>query len=368
MAYNQISFGSRGSDVAELQKRLNQEGYSLAVDGEFGKETNKAVKDYQKRNGLVVDGIVGQNTWASLLKSPAATPGDSTGKEVLSGVSDETYDLLAQLEKGYDPSDEVDAAAALRDSIQQLKPDAYVPGFQEELEQLYQRMLAGEKFSYDPEQDAAYRNYARLYQRGGQAAMADTLGQAAALTGGYDSTYAQTAAQQSYNAYMQQLTALLPELEAQALQRKKADDQALVQQYETLLQRQQAEQLAWEAVYEQWLEEMESAEAGYQDAYKRDYDAYKLMLDYFADKADKEQKASGGATVNSGKTEPANKAQESLSSRAAESLERAVSNYIKAGQNDAALALAQQYAPRMTPAQKKRFTALLEIGGLTWDT
>ena len=97
MAYNQSSFGSRGSDVTELQKRLNENGYDLAVDGQFGKETQKAVRDYQKKKGLVVDGIVGKNTWASLLSSPAATPGDSTGKEILSGVSDETYDILATL-------------------------------------------------------------------------------------------------------------------------------------------------------------------------------------------------------------------------------------------------------------------------------
>ena len=364
MAYNQISFGSRGSDVTELQKRLNENGYDLAVDGQFGKETQKAVRDYQKKKGLVVDGIVGKNTWASLLSSPAATPGDSTGKEILSGVSDETYDILAELEKGYDPSDEVDLAEALRDSIADLKPGAYVPGFQEELEQLYQQLMERQDFTYDPNRDAAFQNYARLYQRGGQAAMADTLGQAAALTGGYDSTYAQQAGQQAYNAYMQQLTALIPELEQQALARRQAGDKALAQQYEAVLQRQEQEKADWEAAYEAWLQEWEKAEAGYQDAYKKDFDLYKLLLDYYTDKAKQEQKASDGATVNSGTTKPAEKEQPSLSSKAAESLERAMGNYLKAGDSESALALASRYADRMTPAQKKKFTALFEKNGV----
>lgn len=366
MAYNQISFGSRGRDVTELQERLNREGYSLTVDGEFGKETQKAVRDYQKKKGLVVDGIVGKNTWESLLSAPSATPGDTTGKDILSGVSDETYDILAELEKGYDPSDEVDLAAALRDSIEGMKPGDYVPGFQEELEELYRQLLERRQFSYDPSADAAYQNYAKLYQQAGHAAMSDTLGQAAALTGGYDSTYAQSAAQQAYNAYMQQLTALLPELEQQALRRHQAGTDALTGQYEAVLQRQAQEKADWEAAYEAWLKEWEAAESGYQDAYKKDYDLYKLLLDYYTDKAKQEQKASDGATVNSGEVKPVEKQQESLSSKAAESLERAIGNYLKSGDSAAALALAEQYAPRMTPAQKKKFAALLEKSGVAW--
>ena len=45
--YNQISYGSKGSDVTELQKLLNQNGYSLDTDGIYGSTTLAAVKDYQ---------------------------------------------------------------------------------------------------------------------------------------------------------------------------------------------------------------------------------------------------------------------------------------------------------------------------------
>ena len=67
--YNQIGYGSQGSDVTELQKLLNSNGYTLDVDGVFGDQTLSAVKDYQQKNSLDVDGIVGNNTWGALTKA-----------------------------------------------------------------------------------------------------------------------------------------------------------------------------------------------------------------------------------------------------------------------------------------------------------
>lgn len=56
-----VKLGSKGQDVKLLQTRLN-----LQVDGIFGPITDEAVRDFQKKNGLVVDGIVGENTWQKL--------------------------------------------------------------------------------------------------------------------------------------------------------------------------------------------------------------------------------------------------------------------------------------------------------------
>ncbi|MFA7121304.1 MAG: peptidoglycan DD-metalloendopeptidase family protein [Bacilli bacterium] len=54
--------GSNGQSVKELQKRLNQLGYNLIVDGMFGRKTKKAVLDFQNKNNLIIDGIVGKET------------------------------------------------------------------------------------------------------------------------------------------------------------------------------------------------------------------------------------------------------------------------------------------------------------------
>lgn len=59
--------GSKGDDVVDLQEKLNALGYNCgSADGIFGSKTKSAVKAYQKAKGLVEDGIVGRNTWASL--------------------------------------------------------------------------------------------------------------------------------------------------------------------------------------------------------------------------------------------------------------------------------------------------------------
>lgn len=365
MTYSSVSYGSTGSDVTELQKKLNENGYALEVDGVFGAATQKAVKDYQKKKGLTVDGIAGSETWGSLLKASSSPTGTTTGKQVLSGVSDETYDRLAALEQGYSPSDEVLSALAEQQSVAALRPGEYSSSFAQEIEALYDQLASRQGFVYDPNQDAAYRRYAQLYQRGGQAAMEDTLGQAAALTGGYGSTYAQTAAQQAYNDYMQQLMALIPELEANARDSYDAQGQAMQELYQAALDRQSQEEQAWETAYKAWQDSADRAAEQYDTLYQQDYNAYKTMLSYLADKAAAEQKASDGAKANSGATAAAAEKKASLSSTAGESLERAMGNYLKAGDTDAALALAGQYAARMTPAQKKRFTALFEKYGVT---
>lgn len=57
-----LKVGSYGNDVKWLQEMLNFRGYGLVVDGQFGSATKKAVEDFQKKNKLSVDGIVGPVT------------------------------------------------------------------------------------------------------------------------------------------------------------------------------------------------------------------------------------------------------------------------------------------------------------------
>lgn len=69
--YPLIRKGSRNNFVYLLQFILNnQYGYKLAVDGIFGTGTENAVRQFQQNNGLSVDGIVGNNTWKTLLVLP----------------------------------------------------------------------------------------------------------------------------------------------------------------------------------------------------------------------------------------------------------------------------------------------------------
>lgn len=73
------------------------------------------------------------------------------------------------------------------------------------------------KFEYDLNGDMLYNQYKDQYTTQGKMAMMDTMGQAAALTGGYGNSYAQTVGQQTYQGYLQQLNDKVPELYQLAL-------------------------------------------------------------------------------------------------------------------------------------------------------
>lgn len=61
--------GSTGDDVKDLQQKLASFGYSTGpIDGSFGNVTEAAVMQYQKDKNLVVDGVVGNQTWTSIEK------------------------------------------------------------------------------------------------------------------------------------------------------------------------------------------------------------------------------------------------------------------------------------------------------------
>ena len=49
-----------------MQTQLNKKGYKLTVDGIAGPKTKGALKKYQLKAGLVVDGLCGKNTWKAL--------------------------------------------------------------------------------------------------------------------------------------------------------------------------------------------------------------------------------------------------------------------------------------------------------------
>ena len=368
--YTMVAYGSQGGAVKQLQNELNKRGYTLDEDGIFGKKTRAAVRDYQKKNGLtMVDVIAGDETWGSLLSAPTAAEQEAQAAAAAKAarpraeVTAATAKRLQELEKGYTPSDEVTAAQAYRDSVAALEPGAYQSRFEERLQALYDRIAGREAFDYEPEEDEAYQRYARLYAARGAAAMEDTLGKAAALTGGYGSSYAQSAGQQAYNGYLQELAALVPELRQAALAEYQQEGKALQEQYSLLHAQEKADYDRWQDEKADWQKLLAAAQAEYEDAGSRDQKLYQTMLGYFSDKAEQERKlsASGARLIDSGESYGGG---ESLSSTAAESLQRAIRNYLKRGNGDLAQALAAQYRPRMTPAQRQQFDKLLGQYGL----
>lgn len=225
MAYQQVSYGSRGSDVAELQKKLNENGYQLDVDGVFGSKTKSAVQDYQRKNSLDVDGIAGEKTWGSLNKVQ-----DAGGEDAY-----------------------VEAVQKLQQSQKQMPQ--YSASYDDQMNELFQKIMNREKFSYNPNSDAMYQQYRDLHMQQGQQAMQDTMGQAAGLTGGYGSSYSQNAGQQAYHAYLQQLNEVVPELYGEAAERYEREGDALYNQYAMLGDLRDTEYGRYQDAYDRYMQE-----------------------------------------------------------------------------------------------------------------
>ena len=88
-----------------------------------------------------------------------------------------------------------------------------------------------EQFQYDPSTDPLWQAMKDQYTHQGQRAMQDTLGQAAGLTGGYNSSYAQSVGQQQFNEYLTKLNAQLPGVYDRARSAYDAETQNLFNLY-----------------------------------------------------------------------------------------------------------------------------------------
>lgn len=95
-------YGSRGQEVINIQSKLYNWGYySGPVDGIYGYNTYKAVRLFQQKNGLKVDGVAGPETLAALGLPTGQTTGQTTGGGGGSGTSwNKDLNLLAHLVHG----------------------------------------------------------------------------------------------------------------------------------------------------------------------------------------------------------------------------------------------------------------------------
>lgn len=92
-------------------------------------------------------------------------------------------------------------------------------------------------FKYDLDNDALYQQYKDQYIQQGKTAMQDTIGQASAMTGGYANSYAQTVGNQAYQAQLQNLNDVVPELYQMAYNQYRDNKNDLLNEYNLLSDR-----------------------------------------------------------------------------------------------------------------------------------
>lgn len=209
----------------------------------------------------------------------------------MSGVSDYTRSKLNGLEGGYTPSGSVQAAQAYLEQVKASKPGAYQSRWDDELTSLYDQIRNRKKFSYDMGTDPLYQQYREQYQRLGRLAMQDTMGQAAALTGGYGSTYGEQVGQQAYNAYLQNLNDIVPQLQQQAYQRYQDEGTDLYNQYSLVKGRDDTDYGRYRDTVSDYYSDLSDARSAYNSERSLDQSQWETMLNYWAQKADNENAA-----------------------------------------------------------------------------
>lgn len=251
-------------------------------DYDTGGRTNAEIKELQKTLGVTADGIWGPETQSAYEKSVTpdqygVTPsqytqyGKATDQAIMSpedyaksvlntagyaqtsdpGLQAYYHDQNEQLRSGYDYSGGAGGDAYIKllptpGSYQAAEAPSFSSAYTQDVadlwdavknygsfnysnQNLYQqaldKVINREDFSYDAATDPLYSQYRKEYTREGDRAMEDTLGAAAAMSGGRASSWANTAAAQARNYYAAQMTDKIPELYQLALQKYLAEAQ-----------------------------------------------------------------------------------------------------------------------------------------------
>lgn len=176
--------------------------------------------------------------------------------------------------KEYQQSQGVQNAQQALQDHQQKKPGDYQSKYQQQIEELYGKINNRPKFQYDVNEDALYQSMAQRYQQQGKQAMMDTMGQAAALTGGYGSSYGQSVGQQTYQGYLQSLADLVPDYYNMALQAYNAEGDDLYQRYAMAMQQEGQDYDRWQDANSAYLQELARLQGVYESERSFDYNKW----------------------------------------------------------------------------------------------
>lgn len=295
----------------------------------------------------------------------------------------------------YVASDLVNQAQAALQAHLSNAPGAYQSQWQAQMDEIMNAYRNREDFQYDLDSDALYQQYADQYALKGQLAMMDTMGQAAAMTGGYGNSYAATAGNQAYQSYLQQLNEVIPELSAMAYDRYKQEGEDMLTEYSLLSDRESSDYAKYQdklnkyytdldvlanrydserafdygsyqdqIAYDQWREEFDFQKGKYSDSLKAASDIY-TDGDYTGNPVVVDDETDGNVTTNDVPASIQNKASTFTNNNDLASYLDGVAaaGSITEEQADAL------YAEYMTPAQaslQNRTWKMVDDGGVNW--
>lgn len=213
-------------------------------------------------------------------KLTQTTLGRTGGQTVSQANNGQSYTGL-KATPSYTPSDNVFKAKQYLEQVSAGKPGDYNSNYKEQLSGLYEQIMNRPKFNYDLNGDMLYQQYKDQYQTAGKQAMQDTMGQAAALTGGYGSSYAATAGNQAYQGYLQKLNSIIPDLYDRAYSAYQDQGTALQNQYALTQNADALDYSRYQDRLNQWNTDRSFAQNAYDSEYSRDYAGYQDAVNQY---------------------------------------------------------------------------------------
>lgn len=176
--------------------------------------------------------------------------------------------------QSYVASDSVTKSKEYLENLNGTKPSDYQSDYSQAAKDAMNTLLNRKDFQYDVNEDALYQQMKDNYIQQGKLAMQDTMGQAAAMTGGYGNSYAQSVGQQAYNGYLQQLNDNLPEYYQMALNAYNAEGDKLKEQYSLLANQEAQDYSRYQDTLDRWNTEYQNAQNAYENERNWDYSQF----------------------------------------------------------------------------------------------
>lgn len=162
--------------------------------------------------------------------------------DILGGIKDNASSVVpgTSTQNTYAPYTESEEVLAAKEALAALqKPGDYTSTWQDTIDATLDKILNREEFKYDLNGDALYNQYKDQYINQGKQAMMNAIGNASALTGGFANSWAQSAGQQTFQNYLQNLNDKIPELYQLALDKYNMEGNELKDQLGLLLNQEQ---------------------------------------------------------------------------------------------------------------------------------
>lgn len=187
------------------------------------------------------------------------------------------FTFVPYQKKEYQQSQNVTNAQNALQQHQQNKPGEYQSQWQNQIDDLLKQYQNRGPFQYDINADAMYQQMVDRYVQQGKQAMMDTMGQAAALTGGYGNSYAQSVGQQTYQGYLQGAYDMMPQFYQMALDRYQMEGDDLLNQYGLLSDQEDRAYGQYMDLLNQYNAQLDRLQGVYES--ERDYDFGKYQYD-----------------------------------------------------------------------------------------